>query len=181
MSICNTCLQGLCRRHPSQDHGQRASKIVSEAKSIAKESLKRTYNEMIRAQIERLDASARGTSAVEIDEYREQMQAERLKAENKQRKKLSQDHLDLANNTGLHASVLSVMLADSDDESSSEASLNTTSEQEELQRKKKKKSKKEKKSKKAKKEKKEKKARRTEGKSSSKGKGDRPNDEGSDS
>ena len=161
---CTNCLQGLCRKHPMQDHGERAAKLKSESQGIIKDSLKKTYNELIKSQIEKLDPAALRADNKDNIEYKEQLELDRLNAESRKRKSLSNDQLYLAKNSTLHASVLSIMMEDSDKETNSSTSTfqsshddqNDDNEQKNKKRKKEEKDKKEKKLKKEKKSKKKK-------------------------
>jgi hypothetical protein len=113
MSLCSACLQGMCRRHPSQDHGVRAAEIQSRL-SISKGLLKKSYDTLIQAQLERLQNETRGTSSQEIDNYKEQVEQEREHAMKKKRKKVSLQHERLALTTGLCGSVISAMVEESE-------------------------------------------------------------------
>ncbi len=113
MSKCAACLEGLCRRHPLQDHGERAAKLTALAAEAA--GKQRSDLDMIHEQIERLQNAARGTSVDDQAEYKLQMEKERRIAEKRKRKNLSSEYLELAGNSGLHASVLSAMMAESED------------------------------------------------------------------
>jgi hypothetical protein len=158
-----------------QDHGERAAKLARAAEEVSSKSRTEPNSlNLIQTQIERLQNAARGTSDAELVAYRQEMEEQRRQAEKRKRKELSTEYLHLANNTGLHGSVLSAMLEHSDDNKSSDSNESESSE-DKRKSKKQKKEKKEKKSKKkkakAKKEKKKKskskKARREEADSSS--------------
>jgi hypothetical protein len=113
MSLCSSCLQGMCRRHPSQDHGVRAAEIQSRL-SISKGLLKKSYDTLIQAQLDRLQNETRGTSSKEIDSYREKVGQEREQAMKKKRKQVSAEHERLALTTGLCGSVISAMVEESE-------------------------------------------------------------------
>lgn len=110
-SYCTHCFDGNCRQHPNQDHGR--SKTDLKLKSS--ESLKKSYNDLIQSQINRLILENRGTSEQEINEYKEQIEYERELAMKKKRKKISKEYERLALTTGLSGAVLSAMI-DSDSE-----------------------------------------------------------------
>ena len=162
MSKCTQCLQRLCHRHPLQDHGEREREIKNK---LAGTGIKKSFNEILKNEIERLEALAKGTGASENQEYRSKMDQEREKLTKQETKKISQEHEILAKHTGLHGSVLSIMMKDVDDEESVETAAVHKDKKSKKEKKKKrkkddekeKKRKKEKKSKKEKKHKKEKK------------------------
>ena len=129
MSKCEQCLHGLCRRHPLQDHGARAAELRSKVDENAKERLRQAYNDIIKSQLEKFE-QVEGTSSKEMTRYRAEMMKEREKAESRKRKKMSDDHIEIAKNTGLHGAVLSLMMnGTSSDEGSfkSEADEDSTS------------------------------------------------------
>ena len=160
MSKCTACLQNMCRKHPLQDHGEREKKIKALAKSSATSFLKRSYEELIRGQIDKMEADANVGSKEELTSYKISMEEEREKASKRERRKFSSDeHEELSRKSGLNPAVLATMLADSDSDSDENRRAGGTSENEKeisekRSRKSKKKSKKEKNEKKSKKEKK---------------------------
>jgi hypothetical protein len=165
MSMCDGCLQRMCRRHPLQDHGKRASEIKTKLNSTVDQTsrITQSYNDLIRAQITKLENEAKGTSEDDVNSYRQQMDTEREKAHKKKKRKMSDAEKDLALNTGLCSSILSVMMEHSDDEKEGEGSSSSDEEHPKSSKKskkeKKEKKKKKSKDKKSKKEKKEKKER----------------------
>ena len=153
MSRCNGCLQGTCRQHPLQDHGQRESSLKAQLASTASERAAKAYR-LIQTQLEKIEEHHRATSAEAILNYREQMEHERSKAENRGQRKISSEHINLAKNTGLHGSVLSIMMNKDDSDRESSGSSTTASNSVKKRKKKEKKSKKRKKESKERKEKK---------------------------
>ena len=157
MSKCTACLQNMCRKHPLQDHGEREKKIKALAKSSASSFLKRSYEELIRGQIDKMEADANVGSKEELTSYKISMEEEREKASKRERRKFSSDeHEELSRKSGLNPAVLATMLADSGSDSDDNRRTGGTSENEKeisekRSRKSKKKSKKEKKEKKSKK------------------------------
>ena len=81
--------------------------------------MQQSYNDLIKAQIERLENESRGTTSDEIVKYREEMELDRDKAHKRKKRKLSEEHERMALNTGLHSTVLSVMMEDASDNDSS--------------------------------------------------------------
>lgn len=154
MSKCTACLQNMCRKHPTQDHGEREKKIKELAKSSSTSFLKRSYEELIRGQIDKMEAAANVGSKEELSSYKLSMEVERERASKRERRKFSSDeHEELSRKSGLNPAVLATMLADSD--SDVDGNHQTEKEIEEKRnRKSKKKAKKEKKEKKSKKDKK---------------------------
>lgn len=100
-----------------QDHGERASKLQEQAAS-SRNSSQSSALSLIQSQIEKLQNAAKGTTEREQDKYRLQMEQDRKHAEKRKRRVMSSEELQLANNTGLHGSVLSAMMAHSDEEDS---------------------------------------------------------------
>lgn len=121
MSKCPACLEQLCRRHPLQDHGARAAKLVAKAAELGTVGSK-SANDLIQLQIEKLRSGAQGTTDEEQEIYRLNLERDRKNAAKRKRKNLSSEYLDLASKSGLHASVLSTMMARSSDEYSSDSS-----------------------------------------------------------
>lgn len=154
MSKCPGCLQGLCRRHPLQDHGQREAHLSAKAAEAGIGNSKSACD-LIKMQIEKLQNAVKGTTEEDQDEYRLGLELDRRMAEKRKRKSMSSEHLDLAMKSSLHASVLSAMMAP-DSEADTEGSSSSSSEQRKS-KKSKKSSKSDKKKDKKKKEKKEKK------------------------
>lgn len=149
--LCTNCLQGHCRQHPLLDHGKRANEL----KQKAGIDLKALMKSNIKAQIERLENAAKGTSKDDIEMYKEELENNRNDIyrnnrdnNNRSNKKSKTTSLSL---DGLCPSVRSVMMenenSDSDDNDNDDDDNNN----------KKKKHKKEKKEKKDKKHKKDKK------------------------
>lgn len=159
MSRCPACLQGLCRKHPLQDHGERASKLQEQAASSRNLSQSSSLS-LIQSQIEKLQNAAKGTTEREQDLYRLQIEQDRKQAEKRKRRVMSSEEFQLANNTGLHGSVLSAMMAHSDEDDSLSGSSVASSEKS-----REKKSKKDSKKRKEKKDKKDKKSRKKKEKS----------------
>ena len=151
MSMCDGCLQRMCRRHPLQDHGRRANDIKSKLNSTVDEKsrLSKSYNELIRAQITKLENQQKGTSEDDINSYRQQMDSEREKASKKKKRKMSDGEKELALNSGLHSSILSAMMEHSDEEEG-EDEVSSSDDEEHRSSKRQKKEKKEKKEKKKK-------------------------------
>ena len=58
MSFCNSCLQGMCRRHPLQDHGKREKAFIEQLAKTQAGGLHKTYNDIIKSQIEKLEAES---------------------------------------------------------------------------------------------------------------------------
>jgi hypothetical protein len=157
----------MCRRHPLQDHGARAAKLTAKAAGLGGATNNKSASDLIQAQIEKLQNSAKGTTDADQDAYRVMMEVDRARADKRKRKSMSSEHLDLASKSGLHASVLSAMMApdsgedDDDDSDGDSADSESTSASERKAKKAKKSSKKSsKKDKKEKKEKKEKKSKK---------------------
>mmetsp|Transcript_32329 Transcript_32329/g.30836 ORF Transcript_32329/g.30836 Transcript_32329/m.30836 type:complete len:222 (-) Transcript_32329:389-1054(-) len=120
MSKCTACLQRLCRKHPSQDHGEREKKIVEMAKSSGSSFLKRSYQELIKTQLDKFEADANVGSKEEGESYKLAMEEERVKADSRgKRKFLSKEHEELSKKSSLNPAVLATMLAGSDSESDS--------------------------------------------------------------
>lgn len=165
MSKCTACLQGMCRKHPLQDHGEREKKIKSLAKASASSFLKRSYEELIKGQLDKMEADANVGSKEECMSYKISMEEEREKASKREKRKfLSDEHEELSRRSGLNPAVLATMLAGSDSDSDENSKLDkkaTDSHSEEPE-------KRSKKSKKEKKEKKEKKSNKKERKSEKK-------------
>lgn len=146
----------MCRKHPSQDHGQRAAKLVSQAAGASMTGNK-SATDLIQMQIQKLQNEAKGTADEDQDAYRLTLERDRINAEKRKRRHMSSAHLELATKSGLHASVLSAMMApDSDDESVDSSSSSSTGSEKKKKSKKSKKSSKKNKKEKSKKEKKEK-------------------------
>ena len=155
MSKCTACLQGMCRKHPTQDHGEREKRIKAMAKSSSSSFLKRSYEELIKGQLDKIEADSNIGSKEERLSYKTSMEEEREKASKKERRKFaSEEHEELSRKSGLNPAVLATMLAGSDsepDEDEKEKSQKNSQEEEghsqsERRRKKSKKEKKEKKS-----------------------------------
>ena len=111
MSRCNNCLQGYCRKHPLQDHGERELSLKAKAKNVQQQSLL----DLLQTEIKKLEASAVGTSNSEIESYKSNMIAERSRAE----KVNSYRESSMVNNyVGLNPSVALMMQKNEfDDES----------------------------------------------------------------
>ena len=178
MSKCTSCLQNMCRKHPLQDHGEREKKIKSLAKASSNSFLKRSYQELIKGQIDKMEAAANVGSKEESDSYKNSMGEEREKAEKRGKRRFASDeHEEFSRRSGLNPAVLATMLAGSDSDSddddkvaSNRGGNDNAHYEEQMQSKKgKKKDKKEKKEKKEKKSssKKEKKSCKRKGKSRS--------------
>ena len=149
----------MCSKHPLQDHGERAKKIVDMAKASTTSFLKRSYNELIKGQIEKIEAAANIGSKVESDDYRISMEEAREKASKMTRRKFSSDeHEELSRRSGLNPAALAAMLDRSDSEAEDENNGELSRKKSSHKGKKDKKEKKEKKEKKDKKDKKEKKS-----------------------
>jgi hypothetical protein len=145
MSKCTACLQRMCRKHPTQDHGEREKKIVQMAKSSGTSFLKRSYEELIKTQLDKFEADANVGSKEESESYKLAMEEERVKADSRgKRKFLSKEHEELSKRSSLNPAVLATMLAGSDSESDSNHEEN----EEKIRHKKEKKEKKDKKEKK---------------------------------
>ena len=72
--LCTNCLQGYCIRHPTLDHGKRANELKSKASNI---DIKTVLKSNIKAQIERLENAAKGTSRNDIEAYKEELELNR--------------------------------------------------------------------------------------------------------
>jgi outer membrane biosynthesis protein TonB len=144
----------MCRKHPLQDHGEREKKIKSLAKASASSFLKRSYEELIKGQLDKMEADANVGSKEECMSYKISMEEERDKASKREKRKfLSDEHEELSRRSGLNPAVLATMLAgsDSDSEENSNADKTKSSNLGEEPERRSKKSKKEKKEKKEKK------------------------------
>jgi len=157
--LCTNCLQGHCNRHPLLDHGKRANEL----KQKAGIDLKALMKSNIKAQIERLENAAKGTSKDDIEMYKEELENNRNDIyknnrdnNNRSNKKSKTTSLSL---DGLCPSVRSVMMenenSESDDNDNDDDDDNNNKKKKHKKEKKEKKEKKHKKDKK--KEKKEKK------------------------
>lgn len=117
MSKCTACLQGMCRKHPTQDHGEREKRIKAMAKSSSTSFLKRSYEELIKGQLDKIEADSNIGSKEERLSYKISMEEEREKASKKERRKFaSEKHEELSRKSGLNPAVLATMLAGSDSE-----------------------------------------------------------------
>lgn len=154
--LCTSCLQGHCSRHPLLDHGKRASELQKKVASI---DLKAIMKSNIKAQIERLEKNAKGTSKDDIEMYKEELENNRNDIYRNSRdnnhysnKKSKTSSLSL---DGLCPSVRSVMIenenSESDDNDEDDDKEKKTKKRKKEKKKKEKKEKKEKKQKKDKK------------------------------
>ena len=151
--LCTNCLQGYCNRHPTLDHGKRANELKTKASGI---DIKMVLKSNIKAQIEKLENAAKGTSKNDIEAYKEELEINRNDMYKNSRdsssnpnKKSKTSSLSLE---GLCPSVRSVMM--DNENSESDESRDSTEKRKEKKRKKEKKHKNDKKHKKHKKEKK---------------------------
>ncbi len=111
--MCTSCLQGICRRHPLQDHGKRMADIKSKIGSNYKENLSKTSTQLIQEEIDRLKAASRGTEDEDILEYKASMEKERKFAEKRDRKLFGSIEEERLSKTGkLNPSVISLMMSD---------------------------------------------------------------------
>mmetsp|Transcript_94966 Transcript_94966/g.186353 ORF Transcript_94966/g.186353 Transcript_94966/m.186353 type:complete len:207 (+) Transcript_94966:65-685(+) len=153
MSKCQNCLQGMCRRHPLQDHGERAAKL----QLMAKESQKANIATLLQSQISRLEAESRANE-VDNDAFKMELNMEREKLSKKRKsssysKGINPEKAAKYASSGLNPSVLSMMMEDSDDDGNGNLSDDSSSSSSLEDRKKSKKYKKDKKEKKEKKKK----------------------------
>lgn len=107
----------MCRKHPTQDHGEREKRIKAMAKSSSTSFLKRSYEELIKGQLDKIEADSNIGSKEERLSYKISMEEEREKASKKERRKFaSEEHEELSRKSGLNPAVLATMLAGSDSE-----------------------------------------------------------------
>jgi hypothetical protein len=93
--------------------GERESKLKLK---LQESNVRKSLNDMLKSEVERLEALTKGTAPIENLEYRMKMDEDREKLSKQERKKISREHEILARNTGLHGSVLSIMMEDADAE-----------------------------------------------------------------
>jgi hypothetical protein len=156
MSKCPSCLQNLCRKHPLQDHGERANKILNKITPETNALLKKSCTELLTAQINKLkNAALEETVKNNQFSYREEMAIERQIAEQKsvKRKYSNENDDEIFRTSRLNPSVLSIMMK-SDEEDGSSDSSDTSFERVKKKKEKKSKDKKKKKKKKSSKSKK---------------------------
>jgi hypothetical protein len=91
----------MCRKHPLQDHGEREKKIKLLAKASASSFLKRSYEELIKGQLDKMEADANVGSKEECMSYKISMEEERDKASKREKRKfLSDEHEELSRRSG---------------------------------------------------------------------------------
>jgi hypothetical protein len=148
MAQCQQCLQRMCRKHPLLDHGKRAAELKS------KIPLQKTkLNDLLRAQIEKMEAAAKGTNDDENDSYRSQLNRDRATIDVQQQQSIGfkRKSSDLEKTLlGLNPDVAAVMLANDDDSISESEYDSSDKKTKKLKKDKKSKDKKEKKDKKKK-------------------------------
>mmetsp|Transcript_14234 Transcript_14234/g.23691 ORF Transcript_14234/g.23691 Transcript_14234/m.23691 type:complete len:217 (-) Transcript_14234:107-757(-) len=115
MSKCTACLQRMCKKHPLQDHGERTAKLLQKATDAKRSSMDVTS--ILKSQINKLESQSLGTSSLENELYRGGLEKER----EEKRKGTSSSNKNLAKYAGssLNPSVLSMMIAESDDDATS--------------------------------------------------------------
>ena len=140
MAMCTTCLQGLCRRHPLQDHGRREKAIKEKLESVTGggstggaggglASSRTSFGDLIKAQIERLESEKKGTAEEENDRYRRHLDEQRAKeiadagssAHKKKHKEAAALH------PGLRADVAALLMSSSDSDYDSDSSSRSSS------------------------------------------------------
>jgi hypothetical protein len=117
----------MCRKHPLQDHGEREKRIKSLAKASASSFLKRSYEELIKGQLDKMEADANVGSKEDCMSYKISMEEEREKASKREKRKfLSDEHEELSRRSGLNPAVLATMLAGSDSDSEEKSKSDET-------------------------------------------------------
>ena len=132
MSQCSNCLEGLCRKHPAQDHGIRAAQLLIKAAEMKSVLIRNACAELSKsAAVSRL--SDRSMEDEEM-KYKQEMELSRLKAESRKRKQYNPEADYLATKCGLNPSVVETMIdnnsgeEDGDSSSASNNSDNSDSE-----------------------------------------------------
>jgi hypothetical protein len=122
MSRCPTCLQGLCKRHPLQDHGARAAKIKSQLPDSAA-FLKQSYASIIQSQIDKLKKEEELIDTINTAQYKDNLERDRDDAERSKKRKFVSDEEDRLSRSSLDPRVISLMMRENSDEESSESDL----------------------------------------------------------
>jgi hypothetical protein len=123
---CQPCLNGCCRRHPKQDHGRSAARLMAEHGAQAGGALDRMYDAIVAPQIARAKADVGERDEAADRAYAKSLGKDREKALKRKRKGLGEEAQRLAA-SGLHGGVVGMMTRGDDDDASSSSSSSSSS------------------------------------------------------
>lgn len=104
----------MCRKHPLQDHGERASKIKAMV-PMQSEFLSKSFEDAFKSKVEMLKSENESETAG-VDEYKLHMMWEREQAERKGKRRLTREEEDeMKKLSRLNPSVMSIMMRDDSD------------------------------------------------------------------